>query len=257
MTSPPLPTFIVIGAQKSATRWLRINLGTHPDVFTVPSEIHYWNNSNRVRNLGLDWYRDQFREWNGAPVVGEATPGYMIWRHHPSDVAQRIRSDMPEGRLIAILRNPIDRANSAMMHHMRRNRLPPHSCLAAVVRERTPPEKDRFCLISGGWYAASLAPYVHHFGEQLLVLLYDDLLDDPVGVYRSALRHIGASEDFVPRDLARMRFSGGFADPAHCHEVTRVERAELWQHFRDDVDRLEEMLSLDLSRWRPGCADSS
>ena len=34
-----LPTFIVIGAQKCATRWLRINLGQHPQIFTAPSEL--------------------------------------------------------------------------------------------------------------------------------------------------------------------------------------------------------------------------
>ena len=33
--APPLPTFLIIGAQKSATRWLRLNLGLHPAVFTA------------------------------------------------------------------------------------------------------------------------------------------------------------------------------------------------------------------------------
>ena len=70
----PLPTFIVIGAQKCATRWLRINLGQHPQIFTAGSELHFWNNGNRVKNLGTDWYRDQFEGWSGEPIIGEATP---------------------------------------------------------------------------------------------------------------------------------------------------------------------------------------
>ena len=36
----PLPTFLIIGAQKSATRWLRFNLGLHPDVYAAPTELY-------------------------------------------------------------------------------------------------------------------------------------------------------------------------------------------------------------------------
>ena len=46
-----LPTFIIIGAQKCATRWLRINLGEHPEIFTAKSEMHFWNNGHRVEKL--------------------------------------------------------------------------------------------------------------------------------------------------------------------------------------------------------------
>lgn len=251
MVRPALPTFIVIGAQKSATRWLRINLGEHPDVFTASSEVSFWNNGHRVKNLGLDWYREQFRGANGEPIIGEATPGYMIWRHHPDEVARRIKEGLPETRLIAILRNPIDRANSAMLHHIRRDRIPRHSRLVEVLRERTPPEKDRFCLVTGGWYGASLEPFVEHFGDQLLVLLHDDALDDPAGVYEAALRHVGASGGYFPRDLAQVRFSNRRGMLAQRYELTPEERVELWEHFRADVTHLEGMLGLDLSRWTP------
>lgn len=252
----PLPTFLIIGAQKSATRWLRINLGEHPEIFTAPAEVHYWNNTNRVRKLGLDWYREQFADWRGERVVGEATPGYMIWRHHPAEVARRIKRHLPETRLLAILRNPLDRANSAMLHHIRRGRLDPSSRLIDVVRERTPPEKDRFCLVSGGWYAASLAPFAKHFGEQLLVLLHDELLDAPDEVYRRALQHVGAEDDFVPSSLCEVRFSGSTGEGARRSAMTPEERVELWGYFRDDVARLEKLLGRDLSGWRPSDADT-
>src|SRR4051812_38372679 len=104
------PTFVIIGAQKSATRWLRINLGQHPEIFTAESEIHFWNNGHRVEKLGLDWYREQFEGWNGERIVGEATPGYMFWRHGPETVARRIKDHHPDVKVIAILRNPVDRA---------------------------------------------------------------------------------------------------------------------------------------------------
>ena len=164
-----LPTFIVIGAEKCATRWLRTNMGEHPDIFTAESELHFWNNGHRVNKLGMDHYAELFEGWTGEPIVGEATPGYMIWKHHPALVAQRMDEHLPDLRVIAILRDPVDRAQSAMLHHIRRGRLPSGSRLVEVVRERRPPQTDWFCLVSGGWYAASLEPFVDRFGERLLV----------------------------------------------------------------------------------------
>lgn len=72
----PLPTFLIIGAQKSATRWLRLNLGLHPDIFTAGREIEFFNSAKQF-DQGTSWYRQQFEGWDGERFVGEATPGYM------------------------------------------------------------------------------------------------------------------------------------------------------------------------------------
>src|SRR5215207_2785995 len=100
---PPLPTFLIIGAQKSATRWLRHNLGLHPEIYASPYEIGFFNSPKRFAELGAEWYRAQFAGWNGQRIVGEATPGYMMWRHEPQEVAERIKETIPTARLIAIL----------------------------------------------------------------------------------------------------------------------------------------------------------
>src|ERR1700722_14569247 len=154
--APPLPTFLIIGAQKSATRWLRLNLGLHPAVFAASREIEFFNNRDRFQQQGIAWYREQFEGWNGEGIVGEATPGYMFWRHHPDVVAGRIDETLPGVRLIATLRNPIDRAQSALVHHIEYKTLPPDAVLLEHVRA-TPPEKDKLGIIVGGLYGASLA----------------------------------------------------------------------------------------------------
>jgi len=251
MTTGPLPTFVIIGAQKSATRWLRANLGKHPQIFTASKELNFWNASKFDERHGLDAYRARFDGRRGEPIVGEATPGYMIWRHRPAEVAARMRRGLPDARLLAILRNPIDRANSAMMHHVRRGRIAPGYRLIDIVRAREPAELDWFCLVSGGWYAASLEPYVEQFGDQLLVLLHDDVATDPVGTYNVALRHVGATPDFTPNDLARVVFSNRSGDTRSEYALTAADRAALWEFFAADVARLEEMFGLDLSQWAP------
>jgi hypothetical protein len=249
---PPLPTFLIIGAQKSATRWLRLNLGLHPSVFTAARELEFFNNGDRYRELGPAWYREQFAGWDGEAIVGEATPGYMFWRHRPLVVSERIDETLPGVELIATLRNPIDRAQSAMIHHMERGKVPSDSTLLDLVRA-TPADKDKLGIISGGWYGESLEPFRARFGDRLLVVLHDDVDDDPRGVYDDALRHIGASPDFVPPEFERVRFSHqqrASSEPGR-RPLTLDERRELWAFFADDVAKLERMLGRDLSMWDP------
>jgi Sulfotransferase domain len=250
----PLPTYLIIGAQKSATRWLRLNLGLHPDVYAASTEIQFFNDRKRFGELGVSWYRAQFEGWSGERFVGEATPGYMFWRHRPPVCAERIESVVPEVRLIALLRDPVDRAHSAVVHHIANGKLPKDVDILEHVRG-IPPERDPLGIISGGWYAASLEPFRQRFGDQLLVVLHDDVNRDPRRLYEKALRHIGASPSFVPPELANVRFSyrdrPGF-NPETKQPLTPQQRRELYAYFADDVEKLEQMLGRDLSRWDPG-----
>jgi hypothetical protein len=246
---PPPPTFLIIGAQKSATRWLRSNLGKHPDVFTADHELSFFNRPGMMRRIGLEGYRAQFDGWEGEPVVGEATPGYMIHRHDPNAVSRRINRALPDVRLIAILRNPIDRANSALLHHIRRRRLPARTKLVKVVKKRNP-ETDRLSLIAGGWYGASLKPYKRRFGERLLIMLYDDLERNSLAVYQRALRHVGAEPSFVPEGLESVVFSNKKSDDDR-DDLTLKERRILYGYFRDDIRRLQRMMGRSLRMWDP------
>lgn len=257
-----LPTFVIIGAQKSATRWLRVNLGEHPDIWTSDTEVSYFNDPRRVRALKVRWYRQQFVEAGDATHVGEATPGYMMWRHDPTEVAKRMLQVIPDARLFAVLRDPVDRAASAVRHHIKHERLPPGTDLRTAV-ERIAPERDRLGIISGSWYAASLAPFMERYSDRLAVLRYDDVRDDPKAVYQGALEHLGVDSGFVPAELSAVRY--GNADVVADRESGQQDeerpkraeldpelRAELYERwFRQDVERLTQMTGLDFSSWEP------
>ena len=250
---PPLPTFIIIGAQKSATRWLRDNLGEHPSVWAAQDELSYFDSDRRYA-LGPDFYRSQFRGWSGEPILGESTPGYLMPRNDPPEVARRIADTVPDARLLAVLRNPVDRAQSALIHHIRYGRLRPSTDLVAFIRDHDP-VTDRLGLVAGGWYAEGLRPFIERFGDQLSVWLHDEIRDDPRRVFVEAARHVGADDGFVPPHLDEVRFSnrstaGG--DPAPGEQPLSAERrAELYGLFRGDVGQLEELLGRDLSAWAP------
>lgn len=252
MPELPLPNFLIIGAQKSATRWLRLNLGLHPDVFTVEREIEFFNNGERFSGLGTEWYREQFAGWAGERWVGEATPGYMFWRHDPAEMAERIDGTLPDVRLIAILRNPVDRSQSAVVHHIEGGGIPAGTGVLDYVRS-VDPERDPLGIVSGSWYARSLEPFHERFGDRLLVLLHDDADEDPRGVYNAALRHLGADTHFVPSELERVRYSYQQRDPgAHAEQNLSVaERTELYAYFAADIERLATMIGRDLPEWAP------
>lgn len=231
-----------------------MNLGRHPDIFAASAEISFFNSPRRFARGGLDWYRAQFDGWSGESIVGEATPGYMMWQHDPAATAERIRQTVPDVRLLAVLRNPVDRAYSAMLHHIKRERLPRRSNLLALVREEAP-EDDPFGLVAGGWYARSLEPYFERFGDQLMVVLHDDVGTEPESVYAQVLRHVGADPGFVPPRLGQVRFSNQASseeDGARApRPLTEEDRAAVFEYFESDVRELEKLIGRDLSAWYP------
>jgi hypothetical protein len=230
-------------------------LGHHPDIYTVDIEVAYFNNRTRYNQFGSDWYRAQFSGWNGERFVGEATPSYMMHRHHPGQIAKRIQATIPDVRLMAVLRNPIDRAQSAMLHHIKHGRIPPGARLVDVARRQRP--KDEWMgLISGGWYANSLKPYFDRFGDQLLVFLHDDVATDPHGLYKQALEHIGADSTFVPPALQEVVFSNS-GRKHQPHPLSQEDRVELYEYFARDIRALERMIGRDLSAWTPAPAQQA
>lgn len=251
----PFPTFLIIGAQKSATSWLVVNLNKHPDVFVAERELHFFNHRYRE---GVAWYRSQFQKRSSEKAVGESTPGYMMWREQPRITAARIDGLLPDVRPIALLRNPIDRAYSAFIHHMVKGRVPTEADLLQTIR-KMPPDRDTMSLISGGWYSESLDPYMRRFGDRLLVLLQEQVRHDPEGLYAQICRHIGVDDEYRVPGLRDVQFSNQppptsiYATPhgSGRKSLSPEVQEQLWRYFEDDVRRLEKILGADLSAWRP------
>ncbi len=119
-----LPDFIVVGGQRCGTTSLFKNLAEHPQVLRPGVEkgvdyftLHYWQD--------LDWYRGHFpltslaqarRRHAGGPVVFEACTYYMF---HPFAL-ERLAADLPDVKIVAMLRDPVERAFSAFKHEVAR-----------------------------------------------------------------------------------------------------------------------------------------
>jgi sulfotransferase family protein len=119
MTAPArlLPGFLIVGAQRCGTTSLAKALFSHPQV-RQPFDrkgIHYFDTGY---GHGMAWYRAHFPlAWPGSrAITGESSPYYMF---HPL-AGERIAADLPRVRLIAALRDPVERAYSAHAHELAR-----------------------------------------------------------------------------------------------------------------------------------------
>lgn len=246
----PLPNLIIIGAQKSATRWLRDTLNEHPDIFMAPRELEFFNHHYEK---GLAWYSEKFKEANKCKVIGEATPGYMMFVDNPERSAERIHKDLPDVRLIALLRDPVERLISAYVHHIRMGRLKPDASLMQLVR-RIDPEKDKLGLVSGGWYARSLEPYIKLFGDRLFIEMHENVKDDPRTLYENTLKHLNIDNSFYPQDLQKVRYSNREEVGAKALEAARLtadQKKNLYnKFFAADTTQLEDLAGLDFSLWK-------
>lgn len=202
-----LPPFIIIGAQKCGTRWLRHNLGLHPDIFVADKEIMFFN-KNRNFNSGIEWYLAQFSGYKNELVVGESTPGYMFYREDPAMIAKRILTTLgPDTRILVQLRDPVARARSAYLHHLHAGRIGIDIDPVVYFQSINPTDNDRCGLISGGWYGKSLMPYFERFGTGVHIEFQSDISTDACAIYDRVLSHLGVDSGFYPKDISKVHKS--------------------------------------------------
>ncbi len=206
------PNFLILGAIKAGTTSLYYYLGQHPDVFmSEPKETRFFVRDEYER--GLEFYWDKyFKEWTGQKAIGEATPSYLLAPFVPA----RIKQHLPEAKLIATLRNPIDRAFSQWWMHMC-NGKEKRSFEEAInenlqrvkagitfegeegqkrwqehVRLLDQGEVKYMPYIEGGYYAQQIRRYLDLFpSSQLKIAFFEDICRNPHSVVREVFSFIG------------------------------------------------------------------
>lgn len=247
---PPRPNFLIIGMRHCATRWLRFNLSLHPEICAPPVSTDFYVDTDRMARLGLRWFREQFRDWDGEPFLGEAVPSYTNADLAPREIAIRVSKHLPGVRLIAIVGHPVERFRAEFRRLVRWGEIPadtdPEAFYQLQVEHAT-----ALRTISAGIQSPGLLHFRDRFGDALKMLTLDDVVARPEAVYAEVLQHIGADPTFVPPDLATPRFADDelFVEAPPPAVATRQQ---LYEWFRPDVRRIEMILERDLSHWDPG-----
>lgn len=103
----------VIGINKAGTSWLYYLLDKHPDIYMSDVKELFFFGTEQEGPTDLDTYHRHF-EFNGAySYYGEASPLY----YQDPTVASDIKSYNPDAKLLAIVRDPIQRARSQFQYH--------------------------------------------------------------------------------------------------------------------------------------------
>ena len=278
-----LPNFLSVGAQRAGTTWLYGILASHPEIY-VPKrrkEVHFFD---WYYDRGIDWYMRFFpsdSKTGKYRAVGEVTPDYL----HDSNCPSRIREFLPYVNLIAILRNPVDRAYS----HYRmvvRDGVYRGSFEKLVYDGREMIERD---IIQRGFYSHFIERYLHFFDKnRLLVLIFEQAVKDPENTKQKLASFLSVDDRLFPASAGREKINpvkmpkarSAYAIAKKASEKLRELdidwivnlskqlgmqrlfgeteqlpplgediRAYLTDLYRSDIQRLESILQIELTDW--------
>ncbi len=224
-----LPAAVILGAQKSGTSSLHQHLTRHPGVIApLRKEVHYFD-LNFAR--GEDWYRAHFGRVGDPGVNIDSSPYYLF---HPA-VPQRLQALLPAARLIVLLRDPVGRAHSHYWHERDKGReslgfedaIDAEDGRVAAAHARLADgtlgysrEHQHFSYLSRGRYAEQLERWFERFPrEQLIVLRFEDLARDPLGVLNATLGFLGLAPAAAVTMEARNARSYPSMNPATAEQL--------------------------------------
>lgn len=293
-----MPNFLIIGAAKSGTTALYQYLQQHPQIYMSPLKepqfFAFEGERLNYQGLGvtinqsittLERYQTLFQNVNGERAIGEASALYL----YIPKASERIKHYLPKIKLIAILRNPVERAYAAFLHLMREGREPLNDFGKALAAEPTRIQENWGFLWhyqEMGFYAIQLKRYLDKFDRsQIRIYLHDDFLKSPLSLIQDIFEFLEVEREFIP-DMAFRPNLSGVPQNKRLHQFIKEKhwlkhfikpllsqkarnriaerllqrnlvkpplsaeiKASLTDRFREDILKLQEILERDLSQW--------
>ena len=300
-----LPNFLIFGVQKAGTISVYNYLKQHPQVYTSPiKETEFLSRESarrpelltdeektgltkggRQKIVTIDRYKALFEAAGEAIALGEASPNYLFAHEQ---AVPNIQTYLPNVKLIAILRNPVERAYSDYLMSLRQV-VGNHKPLAEQIETSG---QTSYTLLKGLYYKGT-KHFLDAFGpEQVKIFLFDDLRQNSAELMRELYEFIGVDSSFtantqkksqtaeVPknstinrllrtqnpiragaarvlraivseenRQKLRSQLISANSQSKEELPLTNDERRLLEDYYRKDILQLQELLGRDLSHW--------
>jgi len=179
-------------------------LNRHPDIHMPSGEIAFFEDPDfSPNNTSLV---DRLDQIEAGTLIGIHRTTYL----GRPECAPRISKLVPRVKLIALLRNPMDRAISAYYHLVRYGLLPwndPNIVFDELLLNRFEPRYGRQ-ILDFGRYGEALARYLDYFSSDQILIISDSDLRSAARSYGKACRFLGVSDSFLPPNLSE-RFNTG------------------------------------------------
>jgi len=246
-----LPDLIVIGVVRGGTTSLYNYLSQHPCITkSAYDELGFFDDNY---HLGLNWYRSMFPtkftknriiKKYGKFMTYDVTPFYI---YNPN-AAQRIREVLPQTKIIAVLRNPVDRAYSNYYLGVRSGNEKRTfedaviSDLNSIQNNRDMPKNNNYFeqIIGGsyltrGFYAEHLQMWANKFPkEQLFVISSEELARKTMETLQVVFDFLNLP-DYKIKDLTKK-------NEAKYPTMNQDTRKMLIEYFRPHNENLYSLL---------------
>jgi hypothetical protein len=238
-----VPEFLIIGGMRCGTTSLYQHLAAHPEIEpALGKELNYFS---LHYGRSLRWYRGHFPRREPGRLSFEASPYYLF---HP-DAPHNVAETLPDVKLVALLRDPVDRAYSHYLHTRSRGfeSLPFAEALDAEAerlhgrRARCEGSQDPMRLYSyasRGQYAEQLERWLDLFPrERLHVIRSEDLFAQPETALDELADFLGVAR------IGAVAFDRYASAPQETTpQLTPALRERLSDHFAPHNQRLAELL---------------
>jgi hypothetical protein len=247
--------FIIAGTQKGGTSALHYHLDQHPNITMAHSEEahmidhprrHFFDDEERFSGkVDYDILHTGIKFKRRSLITGSCTPIYTYWK----PAMERIRNYHPGIKLIVLLRNPIDRAFSHWNMYRERNQ-ENLGFLEAIaeeknrIREALPFQPRRTSYLDRGFYSGQMERVFQFFPrEQVRVIKFDAFQKKAPQVVQEVFAFLGVAPLKMVKNKKQNRIP-------YERSITPEERAYLYELYKTDIARLEELLNWDCSDWK-------
>ena len=232
------PDFIGVGVHKAGTTWWWALLIEHPQVDGVRrrKELHLLERlrDGPISEEQRSWYYRQFPRLPGH-IAGEWTPRYMAMPTLPP-IIQEVA---PGAKLLAIVREPIERYRSGLKQWQEQTRR------RSLKRDEKAGRREARMR---GFYGRQVQRLVEVMGaERLLVLQYERCVLEPAQELARTLRFLGLDPFEPPAKSMGTRYNRTLGDKG---TLSAKEEAALIAEYEPEVALLKQLVpDIDLSLW--------